>query len=339
MAFDLPLYAGKVRQDHATPAEMTFPKSKTKLFFLVGSVRSGTTLLRLLLSHHPDVSRCEEMDYVTSAIGDNGTFPGIDAYHRYLRLHRGFRATGYRLSHDLEFKDQTRGFLLQRASLDRTPIVGATVHHRFDRLPVIWPEARYIFLSRDPRDVARSCVQKGWAGSAWHGADFWIKAQSQWHELQAKVPADRLFHVHFETLVRNQTEILAEICEFLGTQFVPEMINIEHDSTYSRPDPALSNSWRKSATIRQIRQVESRIGQQALKDAGYAVSGYPPFRDSIVTRLAIWIEDLYGRIRLRSRRYGWKLWLSDVVARRLPAPSLAERIKLEMDAVDNRNLK
>ena len=37
-------------------------------FFLVGAVRSGTTVLRLMLGHHREICKCEEMEYVTSAL-------------------------------------------------------------------------------------------------------------------------------------------------------------------------------------------------------------------------------------------------------------------------------
>ena len=37
-------------------------------FFLVGCVRSGTTVLRLMLGHHSRVCNCDEMDYVTPAL-------------------------------------------------------------------------------------------------------------------------------------------------------------------------------------------------------------------------------------------------------------------------------
>lgn len=309
-------------------------------FFLVGAVRSGTTVLRLLLGHHPDICRCEEMEFVATPLADwGGKIADMDSYRCYLALDRGFRMSGYRINPDLEFEDLARDFLEQRRKEDGCPIVGATVHNHFDRLLDIWPDAKFIFMSRDPRDVARSCVQMGWAGTAWGGSQFWIDAQDQWERLSARVPATRRHVVRFEDLIASSTEVLKELCAFLGTSYDPAMLDIERDTTYRRPDPAESRSWRDSAEPAEVRQVETRIGVQQIEAAGYAQSGEPPLRMTSFRLAAIWAQDIGVRVRFRAARYGWSLWLAGVVSRRLPVRSWRESVRLRMDAIENQFLK
>ena len=43
--------------------------------FLVGSERSGTTLLRLMLDHHPAIAFDKEADYMVTMVSDAGVLP------------------------------------------------------------------------------------------------------------------------------------------------------------------------------------------------------------------------------------------------------------------------
>ena len=58
--------------------------------FLVGSVRSGTTLLRLMLDHHPELAFFHEFPFaVELSVGPE--WPDMGEYFEYLRGHRIFR--------------------------------------------------------------------------------------------------------------------------------------------------------------------------------------------------------------------------------------------------------
>jgi Sulfotransferase family len=130
-------------------------------FFLVGSVRSGTTLLRLLLGHHPRICRCDEVEYIASAIAGRNDWPDVRKYVRGLPHYYDFRTSGFVPDPSLTFPDLARDLFVQLRASDGRELAGATVHNDFDQLPRIWPEALFIHLERDPRDVARSCVAMG----------------------------------------------------------------------------------------------------------------------------------------------------------------------------------
>ena len=57
-----------------------------------------------------------------------------------------------------------------------------------DRLTRIWPDARFIHLVRDPRDVARSVIPMGWAGNTWVGVERWMEAERLWDRVRSSLP-------------------------------------------------------------------------------------------------------------------------------------------------------
>ncbi len=132
--------------------------------FVVGALRSGTTMLRLMLDHHPDICIPGELEFAVPLVSDEGRLPTLEKYVEFLQTHRVFEAWSVSIDPDLDFLSLVRSFLEQKRIQSGKPIAGATVHHHFDRLRYIWPRCRYIHIVRDGRDVARSCLRKGWGG-------------------------------------------------------------------------------------------------------------------------------------------------------------------------------
>ena len=156
-------------------------------FFLIGSERSGSTMLRLMLDHHPQLACNLESDFLVSQLDDRGHFPAIGAYHAFLRQDRVFRHSRFEIDETLGYRDLVDSFLEQKRRRDGKRQVGATVHHDFHRLPRLWPDARFIYLLRDGRDVANSAVGMGWAGNAYCGAEIWINAETRWQAMRDRL--------------------------------------------------------------------------------------------------------------------------------------------------------
>lgn len=132
--------------------------------FLVGAERSGTTLLRLMLDSHPELAFRWESEVLVEKVGDDGAFPDLAEYHEHLRMYRFVEKPA--IDPSLDYAALVRSILEQKRVADRKPRVGAVVHAHFDRLLFIWPDAIFIHLVRDPRDVAQSVVEMGWEGEA-----------------------------------------------------------------------------------------------------------------------------------------------------------------------------
>ena len=311
-------------------------------FFLVGALRSGTTVLRLLLGHHPHICRCDEMEYIATAIAGRRDWPDVAAYVGALPQRFDFRSSGFVPDTSLSFPELVNDFFVQLRTADGEDLAGATVHNDFDELVRIWPDAKFIYLNRDPRDVARSCVAMGWAGNAWAGAEFWMRADASWRRLRRALSKDQFIEVRFDDLTNETVAQLSRITSFLGVDFVPEMLEIERDSTYKRPDRRQARSWRDDASEDEVRQVEARLGAK-LVAAGYVPSGLPPLRLSPLRETTLRLGHRIGRMQASRRRYGLILWGADALGRRLawlpPLRDSRQRVRSAIAAIDEAHLK
>ena len=318
------------------------PAAEDSPFFLVGPLRSGTTVLRLLLGHHPRICRCDEMEYVASAIAGRLDWPDVASYVARLPERFDFRSSGFVPDSSLSFVELVNDFFAQRRAADGRELVGATVHNEFDQLVRVWPEARFIRLDRDPRDVARSCVAMGWAGNAWAGAEYWLRADAAWRRLRRAVPEERRLEVRFDELMNEPVAALTRITAFLGVGFDPAMLDIERDTTYRRPDRRQARSWRDDAADDDVRQVEARLGPR-MAAAGYAPSGLPLLPLSPLREVSLRLGHRIGRMQASRRRYGLRLWSTHVLGRKLAwLPAFGEarrRARSAMAAIDEMHLK
>jgi len=300
--------------------------------FLVGSERSGTTLLRLMLDHHPDIAFEKEFDFVVQRLSDTGVAPPTDQYVDWLRTVRG---VDYAIDRSLGYRELVNDFLRQKqAAAGGKPHVGATIHRNFDRVPYLWPDARYIHLVRDPRDVARSVVLKGWAGNIYQATEFWTDAEHCWNALAPHLSADDFIEIHYEELVLRPQAVLAGICRFMGVDYSSEMLNYGVDAPqYPPPDPALVMQWRTKLPPRDVGLVEFRTAD-LMQTRGYAPSGHPlPAIGPVRHRLLL----IAGRLRsVRTRLDVFGPWLvtTDVLGRRLGIRRLALYAKHRMNAVE-----
>jgi Sulfotransferase family len=310
--------------------------------FLVGPVRSGTTVLRLMLDHHPGLSFHDEFQYAVDLLGSEG-WPQLDAYYRFLDEDRIFRDSGLTVDRRLNYPRLVDSFLRQWASRGGKPLVGTTVHRHFDRLLRIWPDARFIYMLRDGRDVGRSYIGMGWAGTMYWAVQPWIDAETLWKNFCMVVPADRRTEVRYESLVRDPVDTLTRLCDFIGLPYDPAMLSYPKDTTYEYPNPGLADQWRTTLFPRNVQLAESRIAPM-LQERGYELSGHPPLR---IGRLSAWRlaqMDRFGRLSFRLRREGVSLFCASLLVRLTnPFYKFLERqrthVILRVHDVERSNLK
>lgn len=295
-------------------------------------------MLRLMLDHHPLVAFHSEFEFVVDLMDDDGTTPDSEQYLAWLSTHRIFQATHFEVDRSLTYNDLVRSFLEQFRSRESKRVVGATVHHHFDRVLHIWPDARFIHLVRDPRDVTSSVMAMGWAGNVWTGVRRWLEAELLWERMATVVSHDRRHEVHYESLLAHPASTLAEICQFIGIEYSPAMLSYPDDTSYDAPNQSSVFQWKRKLRATQVRLVESRVGDM-LTRRGYAPSELPAMHVGSLFRTALRLQDWVSRFVFRVRRYGLQLVIEAAISRRLGFASWYRRCVLRMNEITTAHLK
>ena len=226
--------------------------------FILGSIRSGTTLLQSLLDGHPQL--------LVDA-GESRFIPRTFPYVRFLPRHRRAIAAERRLLYLFadgsrygekylqhvapaevrqsfhRFFDASRGrpadlltsYLLAYGVAsgqltERTQYwVEKTPYHELHapRLLRWFPSCRAIYLARDPRDVFSSiqkrALRKGSRASARSFSFAWRKSVAGARWLHARIGGSRTLFLRYEDLSRDPGRALREIREFLDIDDHPKL--------------------------------------------------------------------------------------------------------------------
>ncbi|WP_169973305.1 sulfotransferase family protein [Tautonia rosea] len=310
--------------------------------FLVGSERSGSTMLRLMLQHHPLIAYGSEAEFIVQILSDdrNAEWPDHEKVRNFLELDRKFRKYNLELDPSLAYPDLARSFLAQ--ILERKPgspeVVGVTIHYDYHRLPKLWPNARYIHLLRDPRDVARSVIGMGWAGNVWNASKVWKKAEHQWDVLRSQIDPERFTEIRFEELTANPTEELTRLCSFLGIPYDAAMLSYPEHSTYDAPDPKLTYQWKRKLSEHEVQLVESFLGD-VMESRGYPRSGLPRIDVDPAEQKRLDRQNYWYKVKHRMKFMGPSLFTADYLARRIAPPAIRRMVQQRVDALVNANLK
>lgn len=305
--------------------------------FIVGSVRSGTTMLRLMLDHHPRIGIFGEFEYGFAWADEHGGFPDLATYRRELEQDRVYLRNEHQPHEASDTPALVRLLFEELAERTDKPVVGAAVHSKFHRILDVWPDARFVHIVRDPRDVARSCMQMGWVGTVWHGADFWNEAIARWDRLTERLPKGQCMEVRYEELVRDPRAVLTSICEFVGQEFDEQMLEYHKDTNYEAPDVSLVQQWRKKLSPDQIRQIETKC-RALMPRYGYE----PVTRPQELTtreRIALHYRHRINRIRFNLDRYGPPLYIAWQVAKRARTAPFSGEILQRVRHVDTMSVR
>jgi len=290
----------------------------------------------LMLDAHPRLRNPGEFDFLIEQVASDGQLPDVRRYRRWLATSRGFAATGLKIDPQLNYPELIHSFIEQLWRGDR--VLTVNMHRHFDRLPWLFPDARYIHLVRDPRDVARSSIAMGWAGNLYRGVDIWATAERCWDRLAATLPADRYLEVRYEALLGSLTEQLSRVCQFLGVDYSPAMLSYPTRSTYSAPDAQLRYQWKGQCDPRELQWVDWKLAGM-LRQRQYEPSGLAPRRPTPAELLRIALQDKYHRIRFRIRRYGLGLYLENLLASRARVAPWRDSCQKRINQIDLRFLK
>lgn len=309
------------------------------LFFIVGTGRSGTTLLQAMLSSHPRIVIPEETHFFSKfdpALGwvgfhDPLRADQLDAYVARCMAVPHLREsgiTGAMLRARLEEgPNDARGlFLWVMRTLvgsagagkrvgEKTPI-----HERHvARIRALFPGVKFIHIYRDPRDTAASLKRMPWAGGQGQSMRRIARRCAQTYETMARWRATlgdtAVCEVRYESLVEDAEGVLRGVCAFLGEEFDAAMLafHARTEAGYQAREEAWKGGtrraidgssigrWKKDLSAREVAAVERAVGIARLRAMGYEASGV---RDRLVWKFGDALRDQVAKLKGRSGRDG-----------------------------------
>ncbi len=234
------------------------------MFFIFGTPRSGTTILAQCLNSHSQVIIPHETDFIVpmAYIYERVQEPGIgrDLISRLIPATRDFSSLGEYLSGD-EIAKLVHTAPYQPASILEA-IYGAIASKAGvllagDKSPndihsmkmlwetgVIGPNTKVIHIVRDIRDVMVSLEKTGWlpdGGS--YFPRFWNNDNLYTYFKFSSIP-ERYRLVRYCDFVKSPQKSLEMLCDFLGIQFEPAMLEITRRSDRYKDQEAHQNLYK-----------------------------------------------------------------------------------------------
>jgi len=306
--------------------------------FLVGSIRSGTSLLRLMLDCHPEMAFNLESEYLVSQLPKGNGFPDMAEYVSWLERDRVFQHSHFSINKKLDYVSLMNDFLWQKREREGKSIIGATVHDDFGELKRIWPNAKYIHIYRDGRDVANSVMQMGLSGNAYMAADCWLRAEYEWDELVSTLNPNDWIEISYEDLICDAKNILKTICDFIGVPYSERMFDYVNDSTYGLPDPKFTYQWKIKSKEKDVKHIESKIYGMLMR-RGYDLSTKKPIKLNWLTEFYLRLHSKVNALLFRVNKYGINLVLQEMVSRRFNLTGWNIASSKKIDKIIDNNLK
>lgn len=291
--------------------------------FVFGALRSGTTVFRLMLDAHPGISNPGEVDFLFDyLIGDDS-----DGWHYDLEGLCGdriFLNRSLKIPADKNGLELLDSFLLQLG--EKAPgVLTLNVHRHVGRIVAAVPEARFIHLVRDPRDVARSSIGMGWAGNLYYGVDHWIRTEQAWDAASASLRPENVITMKYEDLISNLEPELRRVCKFLGLPYDHMMPSYHKGTTYEPPDESLIEQWRRKSSPHEIALVEGKAAAAMIvRDYAPATQGLHP---GLAEKIRLFLSNKLHIWRIGARRYGLIVYFSEKVTRKLKLTNLNQRLR------------
>jgi hypothetical protein len=304
--------------------------------FVVGSGRSGTTLLQMMMNAHPDIAVAGELGFFDQILQLRRLIPDLSGPDQVDRVFEFLpRTDNFKFLSEVDtvFPEARRRlkadpkpsfeklyrYILESYALahgarrfgEKTP---ENIRH-LDHLVTIFPNCRVIHLVRDPRanvasrikvpifsnDVVTHAIK--WKIDILYGQSF----------LTSNRDSKTLLEVRYEDLVDDPEPSLWKICKFIGETYDNCMLEYyrssEHfikdepwkEGTYSPVYSSSVQKWRYELTESQICLIEWITGRQ-LEYYGYSRSAVR-FSTRVTSAFQLGRELFrWGRYKLRERK-------------------------------------
>ena len=225
--------------------------------FVIGQPRSGTTLTEMMISAHSDVVGLGELGAIEdTALAALRTGQSTPADH----------AAAYIRELPADIADA-------RAFVDKMP-----ANYRFvGFLAEAFPEARFIHITRDPREVALSAWRRHFSGAfmsyasdfGWmaHAANLYQQYMQHWRAIYP----DKIEQLSYQELVEDPEATSKRIAAFCDLDWQPQMAA-----------PEKNNGLVQTASVVQVRQ---KVHTGSLRSWQKHATLLRPFTDALDPRL------------------------------------------------------
>ena len=311
-------------------------KNEINPVFICGALRSGSTVFHLMLDSHPGIKNPGEYDFLFDYMNEDGSFPDTKKYIEHLLSDRNFNSTQLKIDDTLSYSGLIKSFISQM-NIDEQHLA-INIHRNFEYAYRVFPEAKFIHLLRDPRDVAKSSIGMNWAGNVFYGVEHWIDTEKSWENLKELLNDEQYIEVRFEELISNAESTLECVCKFLNISYSVDMFNYENNSTYSKPDISLINQWMRKQSVRELQSVEYKV-KDMMSSRSYELSGYPVKKPGFFERAYLYFQNKSFKIIKGIERYGLVLYFLYKITGRLNLNSWHILLKKKISNIDNKYLK
>jgi hypothetical protein len=241
------------------------------MIFCFGSRRSGTFLLHRIVAAHPDVSAIPSETHLFS----HGIRPLLERFHHGARdssqVGAMYADRDLLLDATRDFCDRVFAPYLEpgRARLvERTPL--HALHA--DLIAEVYPDASFVHIVRDGRDVARSLISHGWGpGSIAEAASEWREAVMAGRTIAGH---ERYLELRYEDLIAESWPSLERLYGELGLPRSQEALAAAEGALAEKRNLAPGESdvstgkWRSAWSARDVQAFERAAGD-TLRELGY----------------------------------------------------------------------
>jgi hypothetical protein len=288
------------------------------IVFIVGCPRSGTTLLQRLVDSHPRIAIVPEVEWIPRRYQNReGLTPDGLMTPQFAKILRSFgRYSSLPIS-----QEELRDLLAQHPPLSYSKFISLlfdrygkargkelvgnkTVDHarNIATLHELWPEAKFVHLVRDGRDVCLSALSWRRADSLASRFSTWsrdpVSTAALWWEWHVRLAREAgrplgstLYHeIRYESLVDQPAAECRSLCEFLQLPFQEEMLRFHEKRAVSGPGLDAKHQWlpptrglrdwRKQMSQEEIERFEAAAGE-LLDELGYERRLRAPSRESL----------------------------------------------------------
>jgi hypothetical protein len=255
--------------------------SESKHLFVAGPQRSGTTLLQLILSAHPLITVTPEAQFICQLFSlklplkfplkqtGKDTIIALMRNDDKLKTWPNFNLEEFMATVSWETINQLLDLLFRFFAEQNHGGIdylgnkkGFYTNERMgQKIKDIFPDAKFIYIVRDPRDIIHS-MQKNFPPRLLSKAANICQIRGiQMQKMRKNFPDDVLI-IRYEDLIINPETLCSQICDFLGVLFDGQMLNFYklntdgsrligvtkdiHPNTMTPFNPDLIGQWEKT---------------------------------------------------------------------------------------------